>query len=851
MAEMTLLSLPLQSPEALMALVFLFVFLLVPILTRVKLPPMIGVAILGMGLGPLGLGLFGRAPVLDVLGDLGLLFVFFLSGLELEAFQVKRLRPESAVFGLLSFLLPFAGGFLGGLLLFGFSPVAALALGAFLASHSLPSQAGLSRLRLNRLGPISKTLQGGSLVGALGLVCLSASILLSRGHSPMGLGISALAILALLFLAYFALPRLSAFVFSKLRPDGSVEFAYVAVLLFGLASLARLAGLEPAIGAFLAGRTLRRLIPEHSILMDRLRFSATKLFVPFFFLGAGMLADVRPFARGLSDGTGTLLGFTLFIVLASLILKLAAALATRPLWRAKWAEIIMTFALSASHSSFSLGIAFLAQREGLLSPGQFACAFLLYAISCVLGDKLTELQSRSLLADLDPEGQGEGEVQERLMVMVSHPERTRRLFEMATTLRPNDSSEPIYPVNVIREGDDVEAQIAASEQLLAKMVVQALSTGLTAVPVTRVSYNVSEAVVQAAHDHRISTIVVGAGPRGQSLKRPYGGLVDQFVSVSRQMVIIHDLGKPISTYGQVYAVMPPLSERHPGFSRGVAAIKTMGQRLGAKLTLVSLDHGMDSLRSAFNAHKPAYPFQTIALSSWRDLASKAKRHSPGANAFFALVNVRQGSLAWQPAIDKLPGYLLEEDPECPMVCVYLAEESEQAAFPALASRPGPEGSNPFLQALLAQRVRLWSEPKAMADALGELVAPAFKDKRHTLSRLSARLLEIAQKEPVPLAEGIVLIHAHVEEVGEPLVFFGVSPVGIPLLSLGVPAKVLLVLLAPLEQPPEDHLKILSGLAALVMDESFSLALKKATTMAELEALARLPQGANDASQKKD
>src|SRR5699024_12750973 len=52
-------------------------------------------------------------------------------------------------------------------------------------------------------------------------------------------------------------------------------------------------GLEPIIGAFLAGLALNRYIYEHGPLMNRIRFTANALFIPFFLLSVGMLMDLR------------------------------------------------------------------------------------------------------------------------------------------------------------------------------------------------------------------------------------------------------------------------------------------------------------------------------------------------------------------------------------------------------------------------------------------------------------------------------------------------------------------------------------------------------------------------------
>jgi len=69
----------------------------------------------------------------------------------------------------------------------------------------------------------------------------------------------------------------------------------VLVLVFLGACLAKLAGIEAIIGAFLTGLALNRLIPRTSPLMNRIDFVGNAIFIPFFLISVGMLVDYRVF----------------------------------------------------------------------------------------------------------------------------------------------------------------------------------------------------------------------------------------------------------------------------------------------------------------------------------------------------------------------------------------------------------------------------------------------------------------------------------------------------------------------------------------------------------------------------
>jgi mannitol/fructose-specific phosphotransferase system IIA component (Ntr-type) len=128
---------------------------------------------------------------------------------------------------------------------------------------------------------------------------------------------------------------------------------------------------------------------------------------------------------------------------------------------------------------------------------------------------------------------------------------------------------------------------------------------------------------------------------------------------------------------------------------------------------------------------------------------------------------------------------------------------------------------------------------AITDGIRELLKTSFGSDRRLLGRLTSLFTEIAQKQPIELEPGIVLLHAHVEEVEEPVLFFGSRAEGFRLLALEEPVRILIVLCAPAKQSPEDHLKTLGEIAALFKDPSLAKRLVAAKSAAELLDSARV------------
>ena len=103
---------------------------------KVHLPAIVGLIIAGIVVGPFGLGIVERTETIDFFGKIGILYIMFLSGIEIDMDGFQSCRMKSLMFGGLTFFLPLAAGLAGGILL-GMNPWSALLMASILGSHTL------------------------------------------------------------------------------------------------------------------------------------------------------------------------------------------------------------------------------------------------------------------------------------------------------------------------------------------------------------------------------------------------------------------------------------------------------------------------------------------------------------------------------------------------------------------------------------------------------------------------------------------------------------------------------------------------------------------------------------------
>ena len=91
--------LPLQNPVLIFSLI-LFIILLSPILLRrINIPGIIGLIISGVIIGPHGLNILEQNSAINLFSTIGLLYIMFIAGLELDMNDFRANRNKSVLFG--------------------------------------------------------------------------------------------------------------------------------------------------------------------------------------------------------------------------------------------------------------------------------------------------------------------------------------------------------------------------------------------------------------------------------------------------------------------------------------------------------------------------------------------------------------------------------------------------------------------------------------------------------------------------------------------------------------------------------------------------------------------------------
>ena len=824
------MTLPVRDPVLVFALLMLALLVAPAAAQRARLPGVVGLIGAGVLLGPSALGVLDRSETIETLGTLGLLYLMFTAGLSLDLPQFNALRGRSAMFGLLSFGIPQVLA-TGMALLIGMGWLPALLMGSICGTHTLIALPTAERLGLGRHPAVTVTAGATLVTDMLGLVVLAVVAAVTQGAAgALFWVLFTTKLVGFVGFVLFVVPRLGRWVLRHMSLGPSTELTFLLLVLFGCSYLAALAGLAPIVGAFLAGLTLNRMVPAGSGIMGRVTFVGEALFVPFFLVSVGMLVDLGSLGRG--GGTWALVSlFTLVIWGGKL---LAAWVGARTLFGRFGAPGWIMFGLSTPQAAGTLAVTLVGFDLGLFDAAVVNAIIVIIMVTCTAGPWTVDRAGRAVALHDDASVVPLAAETPRILIPLANPHTSAELVELAIVLREPGAPDPIHPLTVVRDGSDVQEQVARSERLLAEAVLHAVAAGAPVQPATRVDLNVVHGISRAVKELRTSLLVIGWSGEALAGDRIFGGVLDQLLQECREMVIVCKTVAPANTTERVVLVLPRHTPRLVGFDRAVHAAKTLARNLSGELLVVACRAEAERVQERLAALRPIVPFSVEAVEDWEPEDPEAADRLPlalgpllGPHDLLFLVGAREATLAWGPALARLPARLSSAFPGHTLLVAHPAEAESASSgrLPSMRAEPPPDV---VVQPTATTRLR---RPEELDALLLRLLEPELGGQPEALNDLLQRLAEGGAHEVRP---GIVFLHAHAGCWPEARVFVGESAEGVTIPGHDEPARAVVLVVSRWGRPPEVHLKNLAivGRAALRLDLD---QLRQARTITDLAA----------------
>ncbi|MDR1756961.1 MAG: cation:proton antiporter [Culturomica sp.] len=604
------LKFPLDNPVLIFS-VILFIILMAPMfLHRLKIPDLIGLIVAGALFGPNGLGILARDSSIELFGKVGLLYIMFTAGLDIDLADLKKNFNKSLYFGLLTFVIPMILGTVAGICLLGFSWPTSILLASMFASHTLITYPIVSKYGVTKNRAVNISIGATVVTCLLALLVLAIVVGASTGEINryfwFKLGLSTLVFVGIVAILFPAIGRW----FFKRYEDNVAQYIFVLALVFLASFLAKLAGLEDVIGAFLAGLALNRLIPGTSALMNRIDFVGNALFIPFFLIGVGMLVDYRVFL-----GEWDSLWVALVMCVVATGAKYLAAQVTEKTLHYTRDEGRLLFGLSNSQAAATLAAIMVGYQvilgtdaDGLpirlLDDNVLNGTIVMILVTCTIASFVTQKGAQNVaLAELAEEELVDNSgAEDRILIPLSNNETVENLVNLGVTLKSPKAKVTMMALSIIKSDRVDAAAEKRSSLLLEKAVKTAAATDNTIHQLMRYDTNVVSGIKHVVDEHKITDIVLGLRKESDISHTFLGDLAEGILAKCATTTFVCRPVQSLSTVRRYIVVIPEHAELEIGFPYWLVRIWSLARNTGGKMVFYAGRAVLDILKEVKAKH---------------------------------------------------------------------------------------------------------------------------------------------------------------------------------------------------------------------------------------------------------
>jgi Kef-type K+ transport system membrane component KefB len=648
-------TLPLSNPVLVFSLI-LFIILLAPILLRkLRIPGIIGLIISGVIIGPFGFNFLEKNSAVDLFSTIGLLYIMFIAGLDLDLGEFKSNRNKSILFGFFTFIIPLIIGFPVCQIILGYDNNASLLVASMFSTHTLVAYPIVSRLGVSKNQAVAVTVGGTILTDTAVLLILAIIMGNHEGTLSQGfwirLGVS---LVIFLFIMFYLVPRVTRWFFNKLESEKHAHYIFVLAVVFFSAFLAELSGLEPIIGAFVAGLALNQLIPQSSALMNRIEFIGNSLFIPFFLISVGMLVDISVVLNGPQA-----------IIIASVLTagaifgKWLAAFFTQLAFKYTSSQRQIIFGLSTSHAAATLAVILVGYNAGILDKNILNGTIILILVTCVVASIATERAAKKIVYNEKQNIISPSEknmfYNEHILLPIANLMNIEKLLEFTLLIKDKKSVNPVTVLSVVPNNAEAEINIISARKKLEEYKKHGAAAEIKINTIATIDLNATAGISRIAKEIVADIIVLGWPKKAGILEKLIGEKIYSIINnIDKNLFICHQ-EKLLVMQKRIIVLAPPLAEKEIGFEIWLHKILKLSKELSISIVLFGLRTTYDAVKSKMEIKKWRGNVSFHAFSDWDDFLVLTDFVNDDDLMF--LISARKNAVSYQKYLDHIPSKL--------------------------------------------------------------------------------------------------------------------------------------------------------------------------------------------------
>lgn len=656
--------------------IVLVIILCAPLLlNRLRIPHVIGMIVAGVAVGPYGFNLLANDSSFAIFGQVGLLYLMFLAGLEIDMYHLKLNLRRGLFFGVLTLCIPLALGIITSVWILKLNWLTAMMLGAMYTSHTLIAYPVATRLGITRSPAVLISIVGTivAVIGALLVLAATVSICREGTFNPLAI-VKLLGLLgAYCGVVLYTFPRITRIFFKRVT-DAVSQYVFILAMVFLAALGAQAIGLEAVLGAFLAGLVLNRYVPAGSSLMNRIEFVGNALFIPYFLIGVGMMIDLRVVLHADTLGIAAIM---LAVALAS---KWLPALIAQKINHLSRASRDVMFGLTTAHTAVALAVVTLGFGMGLFDEQILNSTVIVILVTCAVAPMFTAGSAAKLKMEMMESSDGAGDNllkrsrHNRTLISVSSPTLAPPLIDLAMLMRNDRGTHEFYAIHVRNDNSNKAKQL--SRLTLEAARNEAASADVKIETLDRYDLNIVTGLTNAINERDITEVIVGMHRRISVVDSFFGKNISQLLRATNKMVVIARTFIPVNTIGRIVVYSPPGARYETGFSRWVRTLARLTRQIGCRIVFCCSTEAQPLIRGVIYHENYGIRVEFRTVEQWDDfimMSAKVKDDD-----LFVVIGARPNSVSYSAEMAELPQFLQKYFSSNNLLIIYPEQFGEES-----------------------------------------------------------------------------------------------------------------------------------------------------------------------------
>lgn len=634
--------------------VVLGIVLFAPLLLRwLRVPPIIGLILAGILIGPYGFNILAHDKSFELFGQVGIYYIMFLAGLELEMGSMEQHGRTGLHFGILTFGIPFLLGVVSSMFLLDCKQSTSILLACIYASHTLVTYPIVGRYGLGRHRVVVVSVVATAIAIFLALLVIAFVVGAQNPNTTwvtwMLFGLKCVSYVTFVVIVF---PRVGRW-FLRRYQDSIMQYIFILALVFLSASLAKLVGLEGLLGAFIAGLTVNRFIPKTSPLMSRLEFVGNALFIPYFLIGVGMIIDLSYLVQ--HPETHRLIA--VMVITGTVSKLIASAIMAWTMGEGRQSMWLM-FGLTNAHAAGALAIVTIGTAPGvqLMNEDIMGGTVLLIFFSCLLSGYATTRGAQQLaLSDTSLED-NRGSYHGKCLISYSPTDNVDLMTQLAILIRNPFIPDSLMGLSVSYDGEEEEEGAKSRGQarrLLEKAQMVAASADVPMSTLHRLSTNIAGGILHTMTEYDCGEVILSLNDSATGLtKSSLGTIIHNVVTGShREVMAVHSIVPP-GTIRRVVIAVPEKAEYEVGFYKWLEHICRIGEELDCRLEYHASHETLPYIKGYMVQKHSHVRSQYIEMNDWEELLNLP--NVLNLSCLLVIVTARPGFISHQSRFHELP-----------------------------------------------------------------------------------------------------------------------------------------------------------------------------------------------------